>query len=141
MTQPLTLGAFLAACREASGKTQAQVAQACAITPEAICQIERGHRKPTFDRVLALADALQIDRGLLSRFALQSRASQFYTTLGLEPVGEEALLAACPHLAVFHPLFDNPQEEGQQPTSYAQPAEAPMQPDLSTPSEPAPPAC
>ena len=33
MTQPLTLGAFLAACREASGKTQAQVAAACAITP------------------------------------------------------------------------------------------------------------
>ena len=141
MTEPLTFGAFLAACREASGKTQAQVAQACAITPEAICQIERGRRKPAFDLVLALADALQIDRRLLGRFALQSRASQFYTTLGLKPVGEEALLAACPHLVVFHPLFDNSQEEGQQPTHCAQPAEAPLQPDLSMPSEPAPPAC
>ncbi len=140
MTQ-LTFGAFLAACREASGKTQAQVAAACAITPEAICQIERGRRKPAFDLVLALADALQIDRRLLGRFALQTRASQFYTVLGLEPVGEEALLAACPRLVVFHPLFDNRQEEGQQATPCAQPAEAPLQPDLSMPSEPAPPAC
>jgi transcriptional regulator with XRE-family HTH domain len=141
MTEPMTFGAYLAACREASGKTQAQVAAACAITPEAICQIERGRRKPTFDRVLALADALQIDRGLLSRFALQSRASQFYTTLGLEPVGEEALLAACPHLVVFHPLFANPQEEGQQATHGAPPAEAPRPSALGVPAEPAPPAC
>ena len=141
MTQPLTFGAFLAACREASGKTQAQIAAACAITPEAICQIERGRRKPAFDLVLALADALQIDRRLLGRFALQTRASQFYTILGLEPVGEEALLAACPHLAVFHPLFDNPQEKGQQATPCAQPAEAPLQSALGVPAEPAPPAC
>ncbi len=140
MTQ-LTFGAFLAACREASGKTQAQVAAACAITPEAICQIERGRRKPAFDLVLALADALQIDRRLLGRFALQTRASQFYTVLGLEPVGEEALLAACPHLVVFHPLFDNPQEEGQQPTHCAEPAEAPLPSALGVTSEPAPPAC
>ena len=127
MTQ-LTFGAFLAACREASGKTQAQVAAACAITPEAICQIERGRRKPAFDLVLALADALQIDRRLLGRFALQTRASQFYTVLGLEPVGEEALLAACPRLVVFHPLFDNRQEEGQQPPPARNPPKLPCSP-------------
>ena len=88
-----------------------------------------------------MADALQIDRRLLGRFALQTRASQFYTILGLEPVGEEALLAACPHLAVFHPLFDNPQEEGQLATHCAQPAEAPLPSALGVPAEPAPPAC
>jgi transcriptional regulator with XRE-family HTH domain len=140
MTQ-LTFGAFLAACREASGKTQAQIGSACGITSEAVCQFERGRRKPTFKLVLTLADALHVDRGLLARFALQSRAPEFYTTLGLEPVREEALLAACPRLVVFHPLFDNRQEEGQQATPCAQPAEAPLQPDLSMPSEPAPPAC
>ena len=86
-----------------------------------------------------MADALQIDRRLLGRFALQTRASQFYTILGLEPVGEEALLAACPHLVVFHPLFDNPQEEGQQATHCAQPAEAPLPSALGVPAEPAPP--
>ena len=92
MTQPLTFGAFLAACREASGKTQAQVAQACAITPEAICQIERGRRKPAFDLVLALADALQIDRGLL-----------------------EPLCPAEPRLSVLHHLGPGARRGGSPP--------------------------
>ena len=63
MNPIITFGAFLAACREISGKTQAQIAAACAITPEAVCQLERGRRKPRFELVLTLADALQIDRG------------------------------------------------------------------------------
>jgi transcriptional regulator with XRE-family HTH domain len=97
MHPTITFGAFLAVCREVSGKTQAQIAEACAITPEAVCQLERGRRKPGFELILKLADALQVDRALLSRFALQSRAPEFYTTLGLAPVEQEALDAAYPH--------------------------------------------
>ena len=97
MHPTISFSAFLAVCREVSGKTQAQIAQACAITPEAVCQLERGRRQPKFELILALADALQIDRGLLSRFALQSRAPEFYATLGLAPIEQAALDAAYPH--------------------------------------------
>ncbi len=86
MLKPMTFAAFLAACRQSLLKTQAQVAEGCAVTPEAICQFEHGRRKPSLALLPALADALRVDRGLLGRFALQSRAPELYATLGLAPV-------------------------------------------------------
>ena len=134
MNPIIHFGAFLAVCREVSGKTQAQIAEACAITPEAVCQLERGRRRPSFELVLALADALQIDRTLLSRFALQSRAPEFYLTLGLAPVEQAALDAAYPHPepAGLLALITEEQLSASAPST-----ESP----LALPSESTPPAC
>ena len=82
----MTFAAFLARCRERLDKTQAQVAECCAVTPEAISQFESGRRKPRLALLPRLAQALQVDRRLLARFALESRAPEFYAALGLEPV-------------------------------------------------------
>jgi len=131
MHPTIRFGAFLAVCREVSGKTQAQIAQACAITPEAVCQLERGRRKPGFELILNLADALQIDRVLLSRFALQSRAPEFYTTLGLAPVEQAALDAAYPHPepAGLLALLSAEHRSASAPSP-----EAPLTPGLALPS-------
>ncbi|MCL5671308.1 MAG: helix-turn-helix transcriptional regulator [Acidobacteria bacterium] len=94
----INFAAFLARRREKLGKTQAQVAESCAVTPEAICQFESGRRQPRLALLPRLAQALGVDRRLLARFALQSRAPEFYATLGLEPVEPaelEALPGAC----------------------------------------------
>lgn len=139
MNPIIRFGAFLAVCRDLLGKTQAQIAEACAVTPEALCQIERGRRKPSFELVLTLADALHVDRTLLSRFALQSRALEFYTTLGLAPVEQAALDAAYPCTVLPGVLAVN-QEAPVDPHS-APPAESPLTPALPMPSEPTPPAC
>ncbi len=82
---------FLTRRRQWLGKTQAQVAEGCAVTPEAICQFESGRRKPSLELLPSLADALQVERSLLDRFALQSRAPEFYATLGLDPVEQAEL--------------------------------------------------
>jgi len=95
---PITFAAFLTRRRERLGKTQAQVAESCAVTPEAICQFESGRRKPRLALLPDLAQALQVDRRLLARFALDSRAPEFYAMLGLEPVETaelEAFQGAC----------------------------------------------
>ena len=139
MNPTITFGAFLAACREVSGKTQAQIAAACAITPEAVCQLEHGRRKPKFELVLTLADALHVDRALLSRFALQSRAPEFYTTLGLAPVEQEALDSAYPCTVPTDLLAVN--QEAPVDTPSAQPAEDPLTPGLAMTGESTPQAC
>ena len=136
MNPTITFGAFLAACREASGKTQAEVGAACAITPEAVYWVERGRRKPKFELVLTLADALQIDRGLLRRFALQSRAPEFYTTLGLAPVEQEALDSAYPCTVPTDLLAVN--QEAPVDTPSAQPAAGPLPLGLAVTSESTP---
>ena len=136
MNPTISFGAFLAVCREVSGKTQAQIAEACAITPEAVCQLERGRRKPKFELVLTLADALHVDRALLSRFALQSRAPEFYSTLGLAPVEQEALDSAYPHTVSGDILPLHPDE--QVDSNSAQPAEGPLPLGLAVTSESAP---
>jgi len=94
----IRFAAFLARRRERLGKTQAQVAASCSVTPEAICQFESGRRKPRLALLPRLAMALGVDRRLLARFALESRAPEFYAALGLEPVAPaelEALQGAC----------------------------------------------
>jgi hypothetical protein len=100
--------------------------------------VERGRRKPSFEVVLALADALQIDRGLLSRFALQSRAPEFYSTLGLEPVEQEALDSAYPRTVpadiLLHP-------EAPVGSTSAQPAGGPLTLGLAMTGESTPQAC
>ena len=138
MNPTISFGAFLAVCREVSGKTQAQIAEACAVTPEAVCQLERGRRQPKFELVLTLADALHVDRALLSRFALQSRAPEFYTTLGLAPVEQEALDAAYPHPEPADLLALNPEE----PLRASAPSpQGPLTLGLAVSSESTPQAC
>ena len=139
MNPTITFGAFLATCREASGKTQAEVGAACAVTGEAVCLVERGRRKPKFELVLTLADALHVDRALLSRFALQSRAPEFYTTLGLEPVEQEALDSAYPHTVPTDLLAVN--QEAPVVTHSTQPAEGPLTLGLAMTGESTPQAC
>ena len=138
MIPTISFGTFLAACREASGKTQAQIGSACGITSEAVCQFERGRRKPTFKLVLTLADDLHVDRGLLARFALQTRAPEFYTTLGLEPVEQPALESAYPHAVPVDVSGINPQE-----SAVANSAQAtdPLPPALGVPRESTPQPC
>ena len=139
MNPTISFGAFLAVCREVSGKTQARIAEACAVTPEAVCQLERGRRQPKFELVLTLADALQIDRVLLSRFALQSRAPEFYTTLGLAPVEQEALDSAYPGTVPTDLLAVN--QEAPVDTPSAPPAAGPLTLGLAVTSESTPQAC
>ncbi len=139
MNPTISFGAFLAVCREVSGKTQAQIAEACAVTPEAVCQLEHGRRQPKFELVLTLADALHVDRALLSRFALQSRAPEFYTTLGLAPVEQEALDSAYPCTVPTDLLAVN--QEAPVDTPSAPSAEDPLTPGLATPRESTPQAC
>jgi transcriptional regulator with XRE-family HTH domain len=51
-------GARLRALREHAGLTQAQLAERAGLHTQGIVKLERGERKPAWETVLALADAL-----------------------------------------------------------------------------------
>ena len=46
--------------REAKGWTQAQLAERAALTREGVAQLETGRRRPAWETVLALCDALAV---------------------------------------------------------------------------------
>ncbi len=130
----LTFAAFLAACRESLQQTQAQIAARCAVTPEAISMFETGRRKPSLALLPCLADALRVDRRLLGRFALQSRAPELYASLGLPPVKQEDLDSAGRCAPASHPLLDDEEAEDRADSSWTQRAEG--QPRLDTGAAP-----
>ncbi len=109
----MTFATFLAVCRESLQQTQAQIAARCAITPEAISMFETGRRKPSLTLLPCLADALRVDRGLLGRFALESRAPELYASLGLPPVRQEDLDSARQRTPASHPLLENEEAENR----------------------------
>jgi transcriptional regulator with XRE-family HTH domain len=53
-------GARLRALREAAGLTQAQLAEKAGLHAQGVVKLERGERKPAWETVLALADALGV---------------------------------------------------------------------------------
>jgi transcriptional regulator with XRE-family HTH domain len=77
---------FLRARRLELGRTQQQVADACGVTATAITLFEQGRRRPRLELVPVLADVLEVDRQLLCRLALETRAGKFYLAMGEEPV-------------------------------------------------------
>jgi transcriptional regulator with XRE-family HTH domain len=77
---------FLRARRLELGRTQQQVADACGVTATAITWFEKGRRRPRLDLVPVLADVLEVDRQLLCRLALETRAGKFFLALGEEHV-------------------------------------------------------
>jgi transcriptional regulator with XRE-family HTH domain len=46
--------------REGAGLTQQQLAERAGMTKDGIAQLEQGRRKPSWETVLALSDALQV---------------------------------------------------------------------------------
>ena len=78
---PDAFSAFVRRQRQALGKTQREVAQACQVTPEMITQIESGRRRPHPEWVPRLADALQTDRQELCRLAARTWQPNFYAVL------------------------------------------------------------
>jgi transcriptional regulator with XRE-family HTH domain len=118
-----TFPRFLALRREALRRTQAEIAARCAVTAEAISMFETGRRKPSLQLLPSLADALRVDRGLLSRFALQSRAPEVYATLGLEPVEDRDLESADRRTPMSNPFVDD--EEDWEESSWKQRAAGP----------------
>jgi hypothetical protein len=52
MNPTLTFGAFLAVCREVPGKTQAQIAAACAVTPKPSVSSNPGAANPSSNACL-----------------------------------------------------------------------------------------
>ena len=84
MPQPRFAGWFSALIRSRRlqiGKTQRQVAEDIGVTSDCITLVELGYRRLGFDRIPALADALEIDRNILCQQALQSQAPQLYQEL------------------------------------------------------------
>ncbi len=130
----LTFAAFLAACRESLQQTQAQIAERCAVTPEAISMFETGRRKPSLALLPCLADALRVDRRLLGRFALESRAPELYASLGLPPVRQEDLDSAGQRTPASHPLVEDEEEQEEVDSDWTQRAEG--QPVLDTGAAP-----
>ena len=62
-----SLGSRVYAARRSRGLTQAQLAKAIGIDRTAVVRIEAGARPPQFRQLLALHDALGIERGSLLR--------------------------------------------------------------------------
>lgn len=53
-------GGRLRELREAAGLTQAQLAERASLTREGVAQLETGRRKPAWETVLALCEALAV---------------------------------------------------------------------------------
>ena len=68
-----TLASVLRRRRGELGLRQADVAHACGVTPEHICQIETGKRWPSPDLLPALAAALDLDLTTLYSLLMQER--------------------------------------------------------------------
>jgi transcriptional regulator with XRE-family HTH domain len=134
MPLAMTFAAFLARRREALHKTQAQVAERCAVTPEAVSMFETARRKPSFESLLYLAEALQVDRQAFCRFALEHRAPAFYATLGLPPVEAEDLESAGPRMPTSNPLLEDDEEEDREESDWTRRAEGqtPLDSEAST---------
>lgn len=56
----MSVSARIKARRDKLGMTQTQLAKAAKLTPAAISQFESGARKPAFDTLSSLADALKV---------------------------------------------------------------------------------
>ena len=56
----MSVSARIKARRDKLGMTQTQLAKAAQLTPAAISQFESGARKPAFDTLSSLADALKV---------------------------------------------------------------------------------
>ncbi len=93
---PTPFSNFVRQRREQLGKTQRQVAEVCRVVPEMITLVESGRRRPDPDRLLLLADALEVDRSALSRLALQTWHPNFYAELIGEPVSPPNIPASDP---------------------------------------------
>jgi len=123
MPLPMTFAAFLASRREVLRKTQAEIAAACGITAEAVSQFECSHRKPRLSILPRLADALRVNRTTLSRYALQSRAPEFYDTLGLPLVEQKDLESAGKRTPASNPLLEDDEEEDRDGSNWTRRAE------------------
>ncbi len=90
------------------------------VTAGAISMFETGRRKPSFETLLLMADALQVDRQLMGRFALESRAPEFYSTLGLAPIEDRDLRSADRRAPFENPFGDDDENEDPEESSWRQ---------------------
>lgn len=66
----LRFGKRLRELREAHGSTQAALAEAAGMVPNALARLERGERQPSWDAVLRLAAALGVG---VEEFAIDAK--------------------------------------------------------------------
>ncbi|MFB3924263.1 MAG: helix-turn-helix domain-containing protein [Terriglobia bacterium] len=125
-----TFGRFLAHRREALQLTQAQVAERCLLTPEAISMFENGRRRPSLETLLYLAQVLELDPQAFCRFALENRPPEFYAALGLEPVEEQELDHAGQRLPMANPLLEDDDEEEREGSDWTERADGPALLDI-----------
>ena len=135
MPKSLRFAAFLARRREALRMPQRQVVGRCLITPEAISQFETAHHQPSLDTLHYLAEALAVDRQAFCRFALQSRAPEFYAALGLPSVEQEELEAPRRRTRTENPLVEADDEE-KVDSDWTQRADGPAALDVEGSAEP-----
>lgn len=69
----IEIGARMRACRGASRKTQAQVAEAAGIDPSFYGQLERGRNVPSVKTLLSVAEALGVEPAALLPSLRRSR--------------------------------------------------------------------
>jgi transcriptional regulator with XRE-family HTH domain len=102
MKAALTVGARIRELRKRRGLTQEELASRCCLSVSHVSMLERGHRSPSYETLLALAQVLEVPPGALfpqpeSAFpAAVERLTHFIHHRGLTAEGVALAEAAFP---------------------------------------------